>query len=426
LLHVRLDGEDVLWESYFARKLAERLGVSAERLSQNPCFNEVAMLYFDQGGERRRIYSRLKAIMDEESIPLPDSLRKLARISEFSLFVSLTFDSLLRDAINEERFQGERRTETLSYSPNREIEDLPDRLPDLRTPYVYRIFGELSSTSDYAVTDEDILEFTHALQTDKHPKNLFDELRQYHLLFLGCGFQNWLERFVVRTISNNRLLTRETYGFVADDYARQDVNLTVFLKHYKTEVFLSGCATVFVDELYHRWLERCPEQGDDAGTGGRPPALAKMETDAVFLSFSGKDRVAVRNMREALEKAGIDVWFDDGDLRSGTAWDQEIRTNIRRCSFFLPFVSRHAQHRLEGYFRKEWTWAIERSDGMDTSLRFIRPIMVDDIPDNADHIPERFWVIQVSRFPEGRPSRGFVDDLVQALRQRRLREAGYK
>jgi hypothetical protein len=130
-------------------------------------------------------------------------------------------------------------------------------------------------------------------------------------------------------------------------------------------------------------------------------------------------------MQAPLNAAGIDVWFDERSLQPGVAWDNEIKANIRRCAFFLPFISRHAQERLEGYFRAEWKWAIARAETMDDSLRFIQPIIIDDIPDNAERIPPYFWTRQAVRFPDGRPTPDFVEALKQAIRNRRLVQAGY-
>lgn len=419
---VSVDGGDIPFEQYLARRLAERLRMGVDRLDDRAGLNAVAMAYLDQGGERRKIYPRLKAILDEAPLPVPEQLKKLAAIDDFQLYVSLSFDSLLYDALNQVRFHGEPRTGRLVYSTNREVEDLPCRVETLGAPFVYQVFGQVSSTADYAVTDEDVLEFTHSLQSEKHPARLFDELRQRHLLFIGCGFQNWLERFVVRTISNNRLLTQETYGFVADNRVREDKDLTLFLKHYKTEVFLGGSATAFVDMLYERWREQREKTLKPSPGVSEPPPMA---SDAVFLSFTSTDREAVRNMQTALNAAGIDVWLDERSLHPGVAWDNEIKANVKRCAFFLPFISRNAQARLEGYFRAEWKWAIARAESMDDSLRFVQPIIIDDIPDNADRIPAYFWTRQAVRFPDGKPMPDFVEALVQAIRNRRVVQAGY-
>jgi hypothetical protein len=147
-----------------------------------------------------------------------------------------------------------------------------------------------------------------------------------------------------------------------------------------------------------------------------------MRPGAVFLSYASEDVIAARNLKDALTKAGLDVWFDKKRLTPGTAWDAEIQRNIRRCSFFIPLISRNAQARREGYFRKEWRWAIERSEGMDESLKFLYPVIIDDTPEMAESIPRGFWRWQGARFSEGKPSEEFISELVQEYRERQLRE----
>ena len=46
---------------------------------------------------------------------------------------------------------------------------------------------------------------------------------------------------------------------------------------------------------------------------------------AVFLSYASQDAEAARRICDALRPAGIEVWFDQSDLRGGDTWDQMIR-----------------------------------------------------------------------------------------------------
>ncbi len=43
---------------------------------------------------------------------------------------------------------------------------------------------------------------------------------------------------------------------------------------------------------------------------------------AVFLSYASQDADAVRRVAETLRAAGVEVWFDQQELRGGDAWDQ--------------------------------------------------------------------------------------------------------
>ena len=49
---------------------------------------------------------------------------------------------------------------------------------------------------------------------------------------------------------------------------------------------------------------------------------------AVFLSYASQDAAAARRICDALRAAGVEVWFDQSELRGGDAWDQNIRKQI--------------------------------------------------------------------------------------------------
>src|SRR5215472_14871055 len=81
---------------------------------------------------------------------------------------------------------------------------------------------------------------------------------------------------------------------------------------------------------------------------------------SVFLSYASQDRQTVQLLRDALPGYGLDVWYDESDLTGGDAWDQKIRRQIRECDFFMPVISAQTDARPEGYFRREWSLAVER------------------------------------------------------------------
>ena len=69
---------------------------------------------------------------------------------------------------------------------------------------------------------------------------------------------------------------------------------------------------------------------------------------AVFLSYASQDAEAAKKICETLRGAGIEVWFDQSELRGGDAWDQKIRRQIKDCTLFLPVISSHTQAREIG------------------------------------------------------------------------------
>ena len=95
---------------------------------------------------------------------------------------------------------------------------------------------------------------------------------------------------------------------------------------------------------------------------------------AVFLSYASQDAEAARRIADTLRAAGVEVWFDQSELRGGDVWDQKIRHQIRDCALFLPIISSYTQARTEGYFRLEWRLADQRTHLMGRTRPFIVPV----------------------------------------------------
>src|SRR5438105_5796816 len=94
---------------------------------------------------------------------------------------------------------------------------------------------------------------------------------------------------------------------------------------------------------------------------GESSARVTTPVRAVFLSYASQDADAAARICEALRVAGIEVWFDQSQLRGGDIWDQRIRQQIRDCALFMPVISASTQARAEGYFRLEWHLAERRT-----------------------------------------------------------------
>ena len=124
-------------------------------------------------------------------------------------------------------------------------------------------------------------------------------------------------------------------------------------------------------------------------------------TRAVFLSYASQDAEAARRISDGLRAAGIEVWIDQGDLRSGDAWDQTIRKQIHDCALFIPIISANTQARLEGYFRREWNLAVERMHAMAEQRPFLVPVVIDATNDQDAHVPERFRAVHWTRLLGG-------------------------
>ena len=128
---------------------------------------------------------------------------------------------------------------------------------------------------------------------------------------------------------------------------------------------------------------------------------------AVFLSYASQDSEAARKIRDALRTAGIEVWFDQSELRGGDAWDANIRRQIKDCALFVPIISANTQRRPEGYFRLEWHLAEQRSHLIARSRPFIVPVTIDQIDDTDALVPDAFLVVQWMRVPGGEATPAF-------------------
>jgi hypothetical protein len=409
---------------WVAEKLAGRLNVNVAELPKPYTLNDVVCWFLAARGRREEAYVRLRSIIKDANFEPPLALRRLAAITDFDLFVSTTFDSLLETAINLERFAGAPSTEVLSYAPNR-VTDLPSERDRLQRPVVYHLFGKLSASPTYVISDEDLLEFICALQSEHlAPEKLFHELEHNHLLFIGSNFTNWLARLFLRMAKRQRLSDPRDVGEVlADDHSSQDDRLMAFLQQVSVRTRIYVGAERFVEELHARWQAR-RKPAASAASGAGParflPPAREMPDNAVFISYAREDLAAVQQIKAGLEAAGITTWFDIDRLEVGDDYDRKIQRNIARCSYFIPVVSAATQRRLEAYFRREWSYAIDRVRNMADGALFILPVSIDATSAADALVPDKFKALHFNQLPGGHVPAEFAQRLRDFMRARSL------
>jgi TolB-like protein/Tfp pilus assembly protein PilF len=136
---------------------------------------------------------------------------------------------------------------------------------------------------------------------------------------------------------------------------------------------------------------------------------------AVFLSYASQDSEAAQKICEALRAAGIEVWFDQSELRGGDVWDQMIRKQLKACALFIPVISRHTHERREGYFRLEWKLAEDRSNLMSATRAFLVPVVIDDTREDDEEVPEKIRDVHWTRLPGGETPPAFVQRVRRLL-----------
>ena len=258
LLMLDINGKPTLLYCYLAERLANRLQISSE---PSDTLNAVACRYLSQGGQREDLYPELKRAMPPlPEIKLPEALVKLAEIRPLNLFVTTSFDPLLAHVLNQVRYGGLEKTQVLAFSPG-STNDLPVALEQLDRATVFHLFGKLTAVPEYAVTDEDVLEFMHALQSrTSRPERLFDALIRQNLIVIGCPLSDWLGRFFVRIGKKERLvISSGKTDFLAGDQLQNETNLAEFLQHFSSRTKVFPMASIeFVNELHRRWIALHP------------------------------------------------------------------------------------------------------------------------------------------------------------------------
>jgi len=149
-----------------------------------------------------------------------------------------------------------------------------------------------------------------------------------------------------------------------------------------------------------------PAQGERVSD--RPAADAQAPTGAVFLSYASEDTAAAERIATALRAVGIEVWFDRTELRGGDVWERQIEDRIHDCRLFIPLISVNTERRDEGYFRREWSLAVDRTRDMAENKTFLLPVVIDDTNQRKASVPEKFRHVQWSHLPGGSSSAPFV------------------
>ena len=403
LLQVDTESGPRLLYDWLAERLAAKLSVDVSLLPQPYTLNDVVCWFLSSRGRREEAYVRLRAIMKEAAFEPPLALKRLAAISDFDVYVSTTFDGLMEAALNNARFGGASSADVLSYAPNRVV-DLPSERDRLTRPVVYHLFGKLSASPTYVISDEDLLEFICALQNEHlAPEKLFHELEHNHLLFIGSNFSNWLARLFLRMAKRQRLSDPRDVGEVlADGHSSSDERLMSFLQQVSVRTRIYEGAERFVEELHERWQARQkPAVAVPAAPVRFLAPAREMPDNAVFISYAREDLLAVREMKAGLEAAGITTWFDMDRLEAGDDYDRKIRQNIARCSYFIPVISATTQRRTEAYFRREWSYAIDRLRNMADGALFVLPVTIDSTDAGQALVPDRFRALHFNSLPGG-------------------------
>lgn len=408
-------------------RLVEKHGLTVG--SALPTIGEAVAAFLRERGpiEADRLYRDINNILVKLDPDPGDALRDLAAIDDLRLFVATTPDRLLAKAINDVRFHGRPMAREIAFSPLQSTSQ-HSRDADAAGPaetVVLNLFGKAAATPQYAIHEEDRLEWMHALLSDTAslPAWLNHELKDRPLLFIGCEIPDWVGRFLLRLSTNDRLSMEQKQFFFAGCSSSYEPSLSDFFDTYcrKTQVQqLRVSATDFVSELRARWEQESTPRRQLTTPAARSTSS---ETPSIFISYMREDSAAAGRLSEAIEQLGGDVWLDTRRVQPGDDWHPEVLNAIRRnIQLFVPVISANTESIDEGYVFREWHEAVERSYKIQ-GRRFIVPVIVDDDYTGDPSCYRRMWDsfghLHCGHAPAGRPDDGLRSALVTAIRAMR-------
>jgi TIR domain len=365
-------GEQVPLHRHLAPALARGLGL--ENPESFGTWNDAARAHLLSGGKRKRVYDELRALLDKIPADPPPALLALASITDFDLFISSTPDGLLAQALTRQRPGFSQQRDVIRFHPGGvpEGSDLPSKFAG---PLLHYILGDADTYPDFAVWEEDYMEFICGLLEKADTlENLFRVLKSRNLLLLGAPSEDWIVRFFLRVARQQRLSDRDQLDYLADQPANLgDPMILFFDQAVKTTRVIAGPPAEFVFTLERRWRKEYGAASSDDEILQRMPE--EIPRGAVFLSYSRDDLSAAVKLARALEAAGVPVWMDKLRLQAGANYERSLEYEVKdACSFFLSLISKATESDPARYVHRERAWAAQRHvDG----FVFYVPLVLD-------------------------------------------------
>lgn len=409
------DGEPIPLRRYLAPLLAasDRIRVSGDIPET---VGEVVSAHLLAGGKRAEVYDEIRELLDGlDKQPPSDTLCRLARISGFDFWLAGTFDHQLSKALKKERVDYEEKSHLLRYHPTAPV-DIPAALG---STCLYHILGDFNTYPDFAVWEEDYMEFVCGLIEGRDTlERLFLLLKKRQLLILGAPSSDWIVRFLLRAARQERLSDRPEGGageYLADTRASLEAPLIFYFDEFiKTTRVIDGSPQAFVEELCKQWEKRHGQaESDEAFLARIPDAMPK---DSVFISYASEDLAAALRIARALDAVQVPVWLDKARLKAGGNYETTLEAAVRvQCSFFLSLISdsTEADAARTRFVHKERDWAATRH--LDGYVFYIPVSLRPSGSPRPAAEPACFAKIHYHKLPGGEPTREFIQYIRQLV-----------
>jgi hypothetical protein len=381
----------------------------------------------------------LSLLVKNQQFEPGSTLLSLARISPLRLFFSTAIDSLMEAALNRERFSGQQGTRILGLSGesaavnqtgNQPKTDTADDLPantimDLPGPCIYHLNGSINSGQEYAVWEEDALEFLLKFREQLlNLRNLAAICQDSSFLLLGLGFERVLLRFLLHIVKQDRLskVSESELYVIGPENEFDRAAVVAFFEPSKERIHIAATdPREFVRQLATHWeaLEKGIKPAK-AGSTLSPPPKPAARPARIFFSYASEDVLVASELRKNLVAAGIHLWFDREDFRGGEKWREILQKVIEaedQCYAFLSVVSEATERTTRSFYHLERYWAADVVKEITSDRDFYIPVCIskDPIP-KPKREPENLRNRHVVHCPNGVPTPQLIDKLLELQR----------
>ena len=357
---------------------------------------EVVHAQLAKGKPLERICRRIRKIVEEPDLRPGSTLAAIAAVEGFKLFINTTFDPLLSRAVESASPGGQPEERHGATSLRLACPDLPQELRKLKHRFVYQILGRADDTRDFVLWDEDLLAFLLRLNERLQPTvlpRLREALQTSHFLVFGISLTDWVLRFFVQIIKQERLselhrTEKDLYVFEKLEPAERDKVVVYFGRLTKQIRILAIDPRDFIAELHDRWRKKHPAPLKDPYAMSKEHREKHRARGCIFVSYASPDLEIARYFVSQLQKAGCLVWFDKEQLQLGENWEEGLREAVdERCGLFVSLISERSASKLEGYTLFERKLAAKRQqERFADHAIFYLPVRIDEadplIPQN--------------------------------------------
>lgn len=281
-------------------------------------YSGMSLLYRKYG---RKFYDYVnKSVLDENNkvrkgITLKKEVIEFLKKAKFPMIITTCCFKIVEEILGE--------YSTYVYEPNFTNDE------NIIGNCVYHIMGESRpNRPECGIEERQVLKFLSSLySTDYAPKNLTAYLNNNQdrrtLLFLGNNTPNWLFRFMLSPMYPADLY-EEGHGFYLKGNNTKDEHLERFLEDIRFEK---------EDEMVsvlEKVTSKLPSPQKDC--------IAHNKRWDFFLSHASEDKNYALQLKGILESHGLNVWYDDSNIKEGAYW-QRIIDGIENSAIFLPLIS---------------------------------------------------------------------------------------